>query len=171
MKELYCLNCPTGCLLNVFEISKVTEVSGNGCDMGREFAIAETTNATRTLTTTVRTTLPGIPVLPVRTNGDISIWKIMQAMNELNSVVVSSEIGCGDTVLEDIVGSGVRVIATSDIIRQEVTKPAGSDDLNAQLAQDNEDAELSDEEVPEEFEDDDESDSSWRLQGRPHIRR
>ena len=122
MKELYCITCPTGCRLIVMEQSTEFEVEGNECKRGVEFAKAEMTNPTRSLTTTVRTSLPDIPVLPVRTDGEIPKGKIMEAMRELSSVVVSHELGCGDTVLENVVGSGVRVIATSDIMRDDNRK-------------------------------------------------
>ena len=119
MREMYCITCPNGCKLTVYEHTRTSvEVEGNGCDKGHDYAVAEVTNATRSLTTTVRTTLPGVPVLPVRTDGEIPKGKIMDAMLELSSVVVNVELDCGDTVLEDVAGSGVRVIAASDILQR-----------------------------------------------------
>jgi len=93
-------------------------VEGNICDKGAEFAEAEIYNPTRTLTTTVRTSFPGVPVLPVRTDGEIPKGKIMDAMAALSKVVVGHDLDCGDTVIEDIVGTGVRVIATSDALKR-----------------------------------------------------
>jgi len=118
MKELYCITCPAGCKLAVYEHEKEFEVEGNECDLGYGFAVTEMTNPTRSLTTTVRTTFPGVPVLPVRTDGEIPKGKIMEAMKILRSVVVSIGLDCGDTVLEDLAGTGVRVIATSDVLRR-----------------------------------------------------
>jgi len=97
-------------------------VQGNGCKRGADFAHAEMTNPMRSLTTTVRTTFPGVPVLSVRTDGEIPKGKIFDAMRELGNVVIRSEVECGDTVLENIVGSGVRVIVTSDVLRHETDK-------------------------------------------------
>ena len=116
MKEYLCITCPNGCRLVVNEGCEPPEVAGNGCDNGYDFAIKELRNPTRSLTTTVRTTFPGAPVISVRTEGEIPKWKIMEAMRELKGVVVSRELGCGDVVLEDLSGTGVRVIATSDIL-------------------------------------------------------
>ena len=125
MKELYCITCPTGCLLKVgIDDSDIT-VRGNGCNRGVGFAVTEMTNPTRSLTTTVRTTIPGVPVLPVRTDGEIPKGKIMDAMGALSKVVVSNVINCGDTVIEDLLGTGVAVIATSDALvrgEQQYTK-------------------------------------------------
>jgi len=88
-------------------------VEGNKCEKGREFAQAEVTNPTRTLTTTVRTKFPGVPVISVRTDGEIPKDKLMHVMQELREVVVSTELGCGDVVLEDVAETGVNVIVTS----------------------------------------------------------
>ena len=116
MKELYCITCPTGCQLKVGGDGGDITVEGNGCKRGVDFAVMEMTNPTRSLTTTVRTTFPGIPVLPVRTDGEIPKGKIMEAMETLSKVVVSSVLNCGDTVIENLLGTGVRVIATSDAL-------------------------------------------------------
>ena len=117
MIELYCITCPTGCHLSVTEQSGDVAVEGNGCKRGVDFARAETTNPTRSLTTTVRTAFQAAPVLPVRTDGEIPKGKIVDAMRELNSLLLDRPLGCGDTVLEDVAGCGVRVIATSDLLR------------------------------------------------------
>jgi CxxC motif-containing protein len=121
MKTILCIVCPNGCRLNA---EKKTEgegyaVSGNKCKRGADFAIAEITNPTRTLTTTVRTSFPGVPVLPVRTAGEIPKGKIREAMNCINAITVSRALGIGETVAENILGLGVDVIVTSDILKEE----------------------------------------------------
>jgi CxxC motif-containing protein len=88
-------------------------IEGNKCEKGREFAKHEMSNPSRTLTTTVRTKFPGVPVISVRTDGEIPRDKLMDAMKELSGVVVETELGCGDTVMENIVNTGVKVIVTS----------------------------------------------------------
>ena len=122
MKQLYCISCPTGCLLSIIDSGVDCHVKGNACDMGLSFAKTEMRKPTRTLTSTVRTSIPGVPVLPVRTDGEIPKVKIDEAMRELNKIVVDRELDCGDTVLENVAGCGVRVIATSDALRQSNSK-------------------------------------------------
>jgi len=118
MKNIYCITCPIGCKLTIIESNRDTDIKivGNECQRGYDFAKSELTSPTRTLTTTVRTTFPDIPVLPVRTNGEIPKVKIFDAMRVLAGIVISSELDCGDVVVENIVDSGVNVIATSDIL-------------------------------------------------------
>ena len=113
MKKLYCITCPAGCLLTVIGTGFDMVVTGNKCDKGNEFAKHEMSNPSRTLTTTVRTKFPGVPVISVRTDGEIPRDKLMDAMKELSDVVVETELNCGDTVLENIARTGVNVIITS----------------------------------------------------------
>ncbi|MCL2662931.1 MAG: DUF1667 domain-containing protein [Oscillospiraceae bacterium] len=113
MKKLYCITCPAGCLLTVIGSGFDMVIEGNKCDKGREFAKHEMSNPSRTLTTTVRTKFPGVPVISVRTDGEIPRDKLMDAMKELSDIVVETELGCGDTVVEDIANTGVKVIVTS----------------------------------------------------------
>jgi len=122
MKELYCIACPTGCRLTVDEHEKELVVEGHECDLGYDFAVTEITSPARTLTTTVRTSFPGVPRLPVRTDGEIPKGKLMEAMEVLRGVVVSAELDCGDTVMEDLIDTGVRVVATSDILQRRELK-------------------------------------------------
>jgi len=118
MKKMYCITCPAGCQLTVIGSGFDMVVEGNKCERGREFAEHEMSNPTRTLTTTVRTKFPGVPVISVRTNGEIPRDKLMIAMHELSEVVVEEELGCGDTVVEDIAKTGVAVIVTSSALMQ-----------------------------------------------------
>jgi CxxC motif-containing protein len=111
--------CPNGCRLSVEEGADSIDVSGNQCKRGVDFAVAEITNPTRTLTTTVRTSFPDTPVLPVRTAGEIPKGKIRELMHFINTVTVSRPLGIGETVVENILGLGVNIIATSNILREE----------------------------------------------------
>jgi len=118
MKTILCIVCPNGCRLNAEKSAEGFgyAISGNRCQRGIDFAIAEITNPMRTLTTTVRTSFPGIPVLPVRTAGEIPKGKIMEAIKYLNAITVSRPLGIGKVVVENILGLGVDIIATSDIL-------------------------------------------------------
>lgn len=116
MKELYCITCPAGCRLEVTRNGAEITVAGNGCKRGVDFARTELTNPTRSLTTTVRTVFPGVPVLPVRTAGEIPKGKMMDAMRELATVTIQKPVSCGEVVLENLAGSGISVIATSDAL-------------------------------------------------------
>ena len=120
MKTILCIVCPNGCRLSAEKSAGGSgyAISGNKCKRGIDFAIAEITSPMRTLTTTVRTSFPGVPVLPVRTVGEIPKGKIREAMNYLNTITVSRPLGIGETVAENILGLGVDIIATSDMLKR-----------------------------------------------------
>jgi len=116
MKKLYCITCPVGCQLTIIGSGFDMVVEGNKCSRGRDFAEHEMDNPSRTLTTTVRTRFPGVPVISVRTAGEIPRNKLMAAMKELSEVMVDTELNCGDTVLENVAETGVSVIITSSAL-------------------------------------------------------
>ena len=116
MKNLYCITCPAGCYLTVIGTGFDMVIDGNKCDKGKEFAKHEMSNPSRTLTTTVRTKFPGVPVISVRTAGEIPRDRMMAAMRALSEVVVETELGVGDTVLEDVAKTGISVIVTSSAL-------------------------------------------------------
>lgn len=118
MRELLCIVCPNSCYLCVEETDGNIEVTGNQCSRGVNFARMEISNPTRTLTTTVRTIFPDIPVLPVRTDGEIPKGKIGEAIAFLNTITIGKALRIGEVAAE-LPGLGRRVIATSDVLAEE----------------------------------------------------
>ena len=113
--DMICIVCPMGCKLSVEMKDENIIVQGNNCKRGEEFAKSEIINPVRTLTTTVKTIFKEMPLLPVRTDGEIPKGKVFDAMKVLNKVVIDYEVNCGDVILENIIGSGCNVIATNSI--------------------------------------------------------
>ncbi|MGM9591248.1 MAG: DUF1667 domain-containing protein [Oscillospiraceae bacterium] len=120
MKEFSCIGCPRGCLLHVEEENGGFTVTGNNCPRGREFAISEMTAPKRTICSVVKTVFAGAPVLPVRVSADIPKEMIFDVMGEINSVTLTERIGRGDVVIENVLGLGVDVISTSDLLKQNI---------------------------------------------------
>ena len=119
MSKLVCIVCPRGCTMEVTESGGEYTVTGNFCKRGRDFAIAEQTTPMRTICSTVATVVPEAPVLPVRVSSDIPKSRIFDVMKEINKTVVKQRLGRGDAVIENVLGLGVDVIATSDLIKEE----------------------------------------------------
>lgn len=115
MKQLTCIVCPIGCRITADQKEGRTVFSGNRCARGLTFAETEIVAPMRSLTTTVRTVFPDMPVLPVRTKGEIPKEMIPGIIRELSKVVISERIGIGATVVPDVLGSGVDVIATGNL--------------------------------------------------------
>lgn len=118
MKELVCIVCPRGCRMQITEENGSLQITGNGCKRGAAFAESETRDPRRTICTTVRTAFPDVPVLPVRVSQEIPKNRIFDVMAEINRTTVRERLGRGDTVLENVLGLGVDVIATSNVLQE-----------------------------------------------------
>lgn len=116
MSKIVCITCPRGCEVNIEKSGSDWVVSGNSCRKGRDFAISEMTAPMRTVCSTVKTTFRLAPVLPCRVSDEIPKDKIFDVMKEINKVVVSKQLHRGDVIIKDVLGLGVDVIATSDLL-------------------------------------------------------
>ena len=117
MKQITCITCPIGCLVTVDVNNGEYVFSGNQCRRGALFAQTEMTSPMRSLTTTVRTAFPEIPVLPVRTKGEVPKGKITEIIRELSRITITEKIGIGGIVAGNVAGTGCDIIATSDMLR------------------------------------------------------
>lgn len=118
-KELVCIVCPRSCRMTITSEGDELVVTGNTCKRGKEFAINEMTDPRRTVCTTVRTSFPSVPVLPIRVSGAIPKNKIFDLMREVNRITVSKRIGREEVVVPNILDLGVDLIATSNILKDE----------------------------------------------------
>ena len=94
MKELVCIVCPRGCRLSVDD--------ENGAP-------------TRVITSTVRISGAAYSRCPVKTAGAIPKNLISDAMALLDGVELSSPVRTGDTVIENVLGTGVNFVVTRDM--------------------------------------------------------
>jgi len=115
--ELTCIECPTGCALTVLvEDGKAVSVEGFGCRRGRDYAIAEVECPVRVLTTTVVAKGLSVRMVPVRTSSPIPRERLMDAMAEIRKARVQRPVRVGDIVLADVLGLGVDVVATREVL-------------------------------------------------------
>lgn len=114
MTSLTCIVCPRGCRLLVDEENGM-RVTGFSCPKGEAYGREELLNPVRVLTSAVRITGAVHRRCPVRTDGAIPKGKMMEAMRLLDGVTLASPVKRGQTVIEDLLGTGVRLIATRDM--------------------------------------------------------
>jgi CxxC motif-containing protein len=88
MKEFTCIVCPNGCSLHYDEATHTC--TGNRCPRGAKYAENEVTHPMRSLTTTVKTSLPEYPVISVRTSIEVPKGMIPEVMKEINKVLVKT---------------------------------------------------------------------------------
>lgn len=121
-QQFNCTTCPSECLLTVEvernadgAVVEVRSVTGNSCPRGDTFAHQELTCPMRVLTTTVAVSGGDETLLPVRTAEAIPLELHAQAMDLIRGLVVEAPIRMGDVVLENLLGTGIDLIASMDI--------------------------------------------------------
>jgi CxxC motif-containing protein len=114
--ELICITCPMGCTLDVtHEGDTIVEVDGATCKRGENYAKEELTNPQRMVTTTVRVAGGLHPLVPVFTSAPIPKARIFDLLEEIRKVEVKAPVKMGEAVLEDVVGTEVKVLASRDM--------------------------------------------------------
>lgn len=115
--ELTCISCPLGCPLKVEtdDQGQVLQVTGNTCKRGEIYGKKEVTAPTRMVSSTVRLLGGEAPVVSVRTKRDIPKDKIFPVMEEIRRIKVQAPVKIGDVVLENAAGTGVEIIATTNV--------------------------------------------------------
>ena len=120
--QFNCTICPSECLLTVEverdadgAVVEVHSVTGNSCPRGDKFAHQELTCPMRVLTTTAAVSGGDEALLPVRTAEAIPLALHAQAMDLIRGLVVKAPVRMGNVVLEDLLNTGIDLIASMDI--------------------------------------------------------
>lgn len=116
VKEMVCVSCPIGCAITVEldDNNEVISVKGNTCPRGDKYARQECTHPERMLTSTVKVEGGRLPVVPVKSATPIPKEMLFDAMTEVNKVTLKAPVKIGDVVIENILGTGVNIVATNE---------------------------------------------------------
>ena len=80
-RKLTCIGCPMGCQLQVIIKTGIVEkVTGNTCKRAADYGKKEVTDPTRIVTSTVRVQGGTLPVVSVKTRGDIPKSSVMDCV-------------------------------------------------------------------------------------------
>jgi len=90
-------------------------VSGNACSNGEDYGRQEAIDPLRPLLTTVATDNPLVPRLAVRTDYDFPVSRMLEAMTVLDGVTARAPVRSGEALVENLLGTGIRVIARVDL--------------------------------------------------------
>lgn len=117
-ESLICVSCPMGCYLDIVipEEGEWT-ITGNLCQRGIAYAKAELTNPTRVLTSTVRVNNGFLKRIPVRTSDAIPKGLLFEAMDVINKVTLEAPVSMGDIIVENLLDTGVDLIASRSLDR------------------------------------------------------
>lgn len=116
MKKIICVVCPNGCELSVDDNGNIM---GNRCLRGLEFAKQELTMPLRSLSSTIKTIFPNIPVVPVKVNKPIPKDKIFMVMKEINQVRLDKRLNANDIIIKNIAQTGADLVLVSDILKED----------------------------------------------------
>lgn len=112
-RNLTCIVCPRGCQMTITLVDgRVERVEGNFCKRGVTYANDECTNPKRTVTSTVRCTDGSI--VAVKTENTIPKELMFDVMAEINRANPDGNVKIGDIIIENVCGTGVNVVATSN---------------------------------------------------------
>ena len=117
-QEVICVVCPVGCRIQIQENKEAElgyDIEGNRCKKGIDYSIKELTNPTRNITSTVRIEGSYLKRLPVKTSEPIPKGQIFASMDEINKITLKAPVNLGDIVIEDVVGTGVNIVATRSL--------------------------------------------------------
>lgn len=116
-REIICIMCPLGCRMVIgVEEAAILHVKGNKCKEGLEYAQQETSFPGRVLTTTIKTTIPEVPLLPVRSEKPIPKDQLENCMEVIARHVVTEQIiKAGDIVISRILGLDAHIISCATI--------------------------------------------------------
>ena len=111
-----CINCPVGCRMKVTlnDAGEGLKVEGNTCPRGEKYARQECTLPERMITAVMPAVGSSVP-LSVKTASPVPKHLISAVMAELKNVQVTAPVQMGETVIANVCGTGVDVIATRSV--------------------------------------------------------
>lgn len=112
--ELICINCPRGCGLQVTEHDGDIAVTGNFCNKGIPYAKQEITAPQRVLTVLMRPEGAKRP-LSVKTDRPVPKAMLKECAQAVYSAHPKLPVKCGDVLIENLCGTGAKVVATADM--------------------------------------------------------
>jgi CxxC motif-containing protein len=124
---MICIACPLGCRLTVGRSAAgELSVTGNRCPKGVAYAEEETMSPKRIVTAVVRTDSEAFPYAPVRTDMPLPRALAAGLLQDLYSRRVSLPVRMGAVLIENVAGTGVKVIVTRSLPPAEVPGVRGA---------------------------------------------
>lgn len=114
-----CIACPIGCPLElVHEGETIREVSGQSCNRGAKYAKQEFVDPRRTFSTTIPIEGALYARLPVKLDRPLPKARVMEAAARIHQLSARAPVRLGQVLLDDLLGEGVKVVASRTMRRQ-----------------------------------------------------
>jgi CxxC motif-containing protein len=97
------------------EKNEVLEIKGFRCPKGRDYAEREIVDPRRTLMTVIKVRNGHLPVVSVKTSKPIPKNRLFDAVKAVSKIEVEAPVKIGDIIIDDLLGTGVSVIATNNV--------------------------------------------------------
>ena len=117
IRKMTCINCPLGCSIEVGINGDEIQVSGNKCKRGHEYGINEIKDPRRIITSTIKVLGGDKPLVSVKTDREIPKKLIFEVMKIINKSSINGPVKIGDILLENILDTGINIVATSCALR------------------------------------------------------
>ncbi|MGI6690251.1 MAG: DUF1667 domain-containing protein [Christensenellales bacterium] len=115
IQEITCINCPVGCRMTVtVDNGQVVSVEGFACKRGEAYAKQESIAPMR-MVTAVAPVMGSTTPISLKTERPIPKQCIKQCMQEVRALRLTLPIHAGQVLLDDVAGTGVRLIATKSL--------------------------------------------------------
>jgi len=115
-RRIICISCPVGCELDVtLDEGKIVNVEGNACKLGLDYAEQEIFDPRRMVASTVKVKNGFHPLVPVYTEKAIPKPKIFDVLAEIRKVELEAPVAVNDVVIENVLDTGINVIASRDM--------------------------------------------------------
>lgn len=123
-KNIICVACPMGCgvTVEIADNGDILSVTGNTCKRGDAYARTECTNPVRSLATTVKVNGGLYNVVPCKSAGALPKDKIMDCMEVINNAEVNAPVALGDILVENILGTGINIVATNNVAAKMINR-------------------------------------------------
>lgn len=109
---LICIVCPKGCKVTVTEKDGILSTTGNACPKGHDYAIQESTDPKRILTTTIKITGANHDRCPVVSNGPLPKGDLFKVLSLLEGLEVQAPITVNTVILDNVLGSGIDIVSS-----------------------------------------------------------
>ncbi len=115
VERLTCVLCPVGCELEVGRTERGLDIKGSVCEKGIDFATEEILYPKRNLATSVPVRGSASRMVSVRLTDRVAREKVFPVLAEIGKLRPELPVERGQVLLENVLGTGVDVIATRTV--------------------------------------------------------
>lgn len=113
---IVCVVCPISCpVLVEWQGDGIIRTDHNQCKLALEYVEGELFNPQRTLTSSLPVLGGRTPLVSVKSKGGLSKDRLLEAMQAIAHLEVKAPVQIGDVIVDDLLGTGVSLVATRDV--------------------------------------------------------